>query len=61
MQSIKPAFARAALPDTGFSTFWLLVFAIAILDDEQRREKERKKRSTRAQPPRKPPAGPGPG
>ena len=59
MQSIKPAFARAALPDTGFSAFSLLVFAIAILDDEQRREKERKNRPPLSQPLRKPPAGPG--
>ena len=59
MQSIKPAFARAALPDTGFSTVSLLLFAIAILDDEQRRKQERSKRPPGAQPPRKPPAGPG--
>lgn len=61
MQSIKPAFARAAVPDTGFSTISLLVFAIAILDDEERREKERRRRPRQPQPPRKPPAPPGPG
>ena len=62
MISIKTAFGCAASGNSGFSTFWLLVFAIAILDDAQRREKRRKKRNREAQPPRKPkpPAGPCP-
>lgn len=61
MVSIRLAFTRAAAPETGFSTFWLLVFAIAILDDEQRRAEKRKKPGPQAAPKRKPPAGPAPG
>jgi hypothetical protein len=62
MISIKTAFGFAASGDSGFSTFWLLVFAIAILDDAQARDKRRKKRDRDATPPRKPkpPAGPCP-
>jgi hypothetical protein len=62
MISIKTAFGCAAIGNSGFSAFWLLVFAIAILDDAQRRDKRRKKRDRDAQPPRKPkpPAGPCP-
>lgn len=58
MLSIKLAFCRAAAPDTGFSTFWLLVFAIAILDDGERREERRKKRDRKAKDQPSPPAGP---
>ena len=62
MISIKTAFGHAASGDSGVSTFWLLVFAIAILDDAQRREERRRKRKPQAQPPckPKPPAGPQP-
>jgi hypothetical protein len=61
MISIKTAFGRAASGDSGISTFWLLVWAIVILDDAQRRDK-RKKRDRDASPPPspKPPAGPCP-
>ena len=62
MISIKTAFGCAASGDSGVSTFWLLFWAIAILDDAQRRDKRRKKRDHDAKPPRrpKPPAGPCP-
>jgi hypothetical protein len=62
MISIKTAFGCAASGDSGVSTFWLLFWAIAILDDAQRRDKRRKKRDRDAAPPRKPkpPAGPCP-
>ncbi len=37
--------------DNGFSIFWMTVLAIAILDDDERREKERQqKRGMRFQP-----------
>lgn len=55
MISVKTTFAIAASGGSGISSFWLLVFAIAILDDAQRRDdKRRKKRNP------KPPAGPRP-
>ena len=61
MISIKLAFGCAATGDSGFSTFWLLVFAIAILDDAQRQDdKRRRKREAQPQRKRKPPAGPQP-
>ena len=61
MISIKLAFGRAATGDPGFSTFWLLVFAIAILDDAQRQdEKRRRKREAQPQGKRKPPCHPQP-
>ena len=62
MISIKTAFGRAASGDSGISTFWLLVWAIVIDDDRQRRDKRRNKRGPQAQPPHrpKPPAGPCP-
>ena len=44
MQSIKLTFTRAATGKTGFSTFWLMVWAIAILDDAERREKDRREK-----------------
>lgn len=60
MISIKTTFVRATTSEPGFSTFWLLVFAIAILDDEQRQEDERR-RKREAQPrTAKPPRGPQP-
>lgn len=62
MSPIKTTFSSAASGPSGISTFWLLVFALIIADDAQRREKERrKKREQTATPlnPRKP-AGPRP-
>jgi hypothetical protein len=56
MLSIRITFTSATAPDTPFSTYWLLVFAIAILDDEQYREERRKKRGPQPRPSRKPPA-----
>ena len=58
MESLKPTFNRAAHAPTGVSLFWLLMFAIAIDDDRQRREKDRReKRDRHAKPQRKPPSG----
>ena len=54
MISIKTAFGRAASGNSGISTFWLLVWAIAIDDDRQRRDKRRKKRDRDASPPPRP-------
>ena len=61
MISIKLAFGRAATGDSGFATFWLLVFAIAILDDAQRQD-DKRRRNREAPPLRKPqsPRRPGP-
>lgn len=47
MPSLFPAFTSAA---TGYSVhpsssiLWLIIFAIAVLDDEKRREKERRRK-----------------
>ncbi len=55
MKSIKLTFTRAVTGMTGFSIFWLMIFAVAIDDDRQRREKKRReKRNRLAIPPRKP-------
>ena len=49
MQSIRTAFTCAvtgtAGTDHGFSFFWMMVFAIAILDDSERRDEKRRKRN----------------
>jgi hypothetical protein len=48
MRTIKPAFSRAANgdrdPGPGFSVFWLMVLAIIILDDGDRRDKDRRRK-----------------
>jgi hypothetical protein len=48
MRTIKFAFSRAALGDQnidpGFSVFWLMVLAIIILDDADRRDKDRRRK-----------------
>jgi hypothetical protein len=48
MRTIKFAFSRAASGDRdtgpGFSVFWLMVWAIVILDDADRRDKERRRK-----------------
>ena len=64
MQSIKPAFNRAAgiaAAAPRVSLFWLVLFAIVILNDDDRREEQRKKRN-RPEPECKPkrPSGPRP-
>lgn len=63
MQSISSAFTRAAADHTasspGIIVFWLMVWAIAILDDADRREEERRKKHNRLQPQRKPECPPG--
>ena len=61
MESLKPAFTRAAHTPTGVSIFSLLLLAIAIIDDRQRRERQqREKRERHAKLQRKPPSGPCP-
>lgn len=58
MQSIKTTFTCAVTGNTetgpGFSIFWLMVLAIAILDDSDRREKERRRKRDQAPPPATP-------
>jgi hypothetical protein len=55
MQSTKPTFNHAARGFTGYSVFWLMVFAIAIIDDGESRTKKRKGKRDKAP---KPPSGP---
>ena len=51
MKSIKLTFTRAATGKTGLSLFWMMVWAVAILDDAERREiDKRKKRDRHAKP-----------
>jgi hypothetical protein len=64
MQPIRNAFNRAAgiaAAAPRVSIFWLVLFAIVILDDSERREEERRKRN-RPKPECKPkrPSGPRP-
>lgn len=55
MKPLTTTFTRAARDiDPGFSVFWLMVFAIAILDDAERREKEQRKKREQAKQPLKP-------
>lgn len=60
MQSIKTAFTCAAAGTAGeargFSFFWMMVFAIAILDDSEERIDARRKRNQA----HRAPAGPKP-
>jgi hypothetical protein len=55
MQSIKTAFTCAAAGDAdpvpGFDIYWMMVWAIVILDDSERREEERRKRNRANRPP----------
>jgi hypothetical protein len=47
MKSIRTEFTCAAKVGTSFAVFdacWMMVFAIAIVDDSERREKERRKK-----------------
>ena len=61
MESLKPVFTRAARSPTGVSIFSLLLLALAIIDDADRRDKQqREKRNRHAKPQRKPPSGPKP-
>lgn len=67
MFSIKTTFGKAAFGHPGSGTFWLLIWAIFILDDAERREKKKRRRKREraaAQSPQpahpKPPAGPRP-
>lgn len=57
MKTIKFTFARAAASAYGFDTFvlLLLLFAIAILDDVDRREEQRRKSERLRRPHVKPP------
>jgi hypothetical protein len=63
MLTISITFIRAATgiprPQAAVSTFWLLVFAVAILDDAERRDKEqRRKRECKGEPIRPKPRSP---
>ena len=58
MFSIKSTFTAAA-SGTGFRLFWMLVFALAILDDSDRREKQRRDQHLTPAKPRGP-SGPRP-
>jgi len=61
MDPLSFHFTRAAVVNTGISTFSLLLLAIAIIDDRQRREKDRhEKRNRLAKQQRNPLAGPKP-
>lgn len=55
MTSLRTTFGKAASGDSRFSAFWLLVWALFILDAAQRREEEQRKKRGRADaPPPKP-------
>ncbi len=54
MLSIKSTFTAAASGSSGFSVFWLLALAIAILDDADRREENRRDKREPAVWPRSP-------
>jgi len=63
MTSLRNTFGKAAFGTPGSDTFWLLIWAIFILDDTKRREQERRKKRERAAAlasAPKPPAGPRP-
>jgi hypothetical protein len=53
MFSIKSTFTAAA-SGTGFDIFWMLVLAIAILDDSDRRAKQQRDRKPAPPKPRCP-------
>lgn len=54
MEPIANRFNQAADPPApGFSLFWMMVWAIAILDDSDDREKDRHNRPPRPPPPRR--------
>jgi len=63
MQPITPVFTRTAAGDAAasprVSVFWLMVWAIAILDDSDRREEERRRKRERAQSLQQKPQRPG--
>ena len=59
MFSIKTTFNRAAFGHPRSDTFWLLIWILFIIDNEQRREEERRKKRERdATGKPKPPTGP---
>ena len=63
MQSISLTFTlaarRRAAPQPVFSIYWMMVWAIAILDDADRREKDRRRKCEPAPAPTRPkPPGP---
>lgn len=63
MTLLRNTFAKAAFGTPGSDTFWLLIWAIFILDDAKRREQERRDKRERAAAlasAPKPPAGPRP-
>jgi hypothetical protein len=60
MLSIKTTFGRAATGTPGVSTLSLLFFAIAILDDDDRRIDARRKKRERIAKQSQTPTGPRP-
>lgn len=58
MQTITFTFTQAASgaakPKRGFTIFWMMVLAIAILDDGEHREKERQRQRQQARKPAAP-------
>lgn len=64
MSTITSTFTRAASDKMhvrfGLSRYWMMVAAIAILDDSARREKQRRKKRERFNQPRQPQRSPGP-
>lgn len=67
MKTISSTFTRAATGterQANYDFFWLMLWALAILDDSDRREKERRRKreqaKTAAQSKPKPPARPRP-
>jgi hypothetical protein len=61
MSLLTTTFSRAAFGHPGSDTFWLLIWALAICDDADRRKERRRRRKREAeQSQRKPPSGPRP-
>jgi len=61
MKTISATFTRAAsgtIPGSPGIAFWMILFALAILDDSDQREKERRTKAdtAKAEPRPKPPA-----
>lgn len=62
MSPIRTFFDCAASGPSTLDTYWLLIFALMIAEDTERREKERRRKRKQAATPPQPrkPAGPGP-
>jgi hypothetical protein len=60
MSLLKTTFSQAAFGHPGSDTFWLLIWALFILDEADRREERRRKRRREAAQPQRRPPPPGP-